>query len=58
MENYFNSHIIERHEDHMWLNNGMAEVYDFCAGVAAKLDNPTDEVWYYQMKKGHLCYDV
>jgi hypothetical protein len=56
--NYFNVDIIERHEDHIYLNNSMAECYDFCLRVAEQFDNEADKSWWYSMKKGHLCYDV
>jgi hypothetical protein len=56
--NYFNTKIVERHDDHLYLNNSMAECYDFCLGVATHLDNIVDQVWYTEQKKGHLCYDV
>ena len=57
-DNYFNSKIVERHDDHIWLNNSMAEVYDFCLNVATICDNEADASWWYSMKKGHLCFDV
>jgi hypothetical protein len=57
-ENYFNTRIIERHADHMYMNNSMAECYDFCLGVATVLENVVDQVWYSEQKKGHICYDV
>jgi hypothetical protein len=55
---YFNTKIVERHDDHLYLNNSMAECYDFCLGIATKLDNIVDQVWYSEQKKGHICYDV
>ena len=58
MSNYFNTQIIERHNDHMYLNNSMAECYDFCLGIAECFDSEPDQVWWYQQKKGHICYDV
>ena len=58
MSNYFNTDIIERHNDHMYLNNGMAECYDFLIGVAECFDSESDKVWWQQQKKGHICYDV
>lgn len=58
MDNYFNNKIIERHDEHMYLNNSMAECYDFCMSVATVLGNVTDTVWYQEQKKFHLCYDV
>jgi hypothetical protein len=58
MENYFNTKIVERHADHMWLNNSMAECYDFCLSVAECFDNAADCAWWYDQKKSHLCYDV
>jgi hypothetical protein len=42
----------------MYLNNNMAEVYDFCLGIAETIDSEPDKVWWYQQKKGHICYDV
>jgi hypothetical protein len=56
--NYFNTKIVERHDDHLYLNNSMAECYDFCLGVATQLDNIADQIWYSEQKKGHICYDV
>jgi len=56
--NYFNTNIVDRHDDHMWLNNSMAECYDFCLQVAEQFDINSDASWWYSMKKGHLCYDV
>jgi hypothetical protein len=56
--NYFNTKIVERHDDQIQLNNNMAECYDFCLGIAERLDNKSDAAWWYNQKKGHLCYDV
>lgn len=56
--NYFNQNIVQNHDDHMYLNNSMAECYDFCLGIATAFKNETDQAWYYDQKKGHLCYDV
>lgn len=56
--NYFNTKIVDRHDDHMWLNNSMAECYDFCLNVATICDNEADAAWWYSMKKGHLCFDL
>lgn len=56
--NYFNTSIVERHEDQIHLNNNMAECYDFCLSIAERLDNKSDVAWWYTQKKGHLCYDV
>lgn len=58
MDNYFNQKIVERHQDHLDLNNSMAECYDFCLGVATVLGSDADRAWYYDMKKAHLCFDV
>jgi hypothetical protein len=55
---YFNTSIIERHDDHMMLNNSMAECYDFCLSVAECFDEESDKIWWYSLKKGHLCFDV
>jgi hypothetical protein len=56
--NYFNDNIIENHDQLMYQNNSMAEVYDFCLGIATVLENDTDQAWYYEQKKSHICYDV
>ena len=56
MDNYFNSSIISRHDDHMYLNSMMAEHYDFCLNLP--WSSEADKAWNYDMKKAHLCYDV
>lgn len=56
--NYFNTQIVDRHDDHMWLNNSMAECYDFCQNIAELFGNESDAAWWASMKKGHICYDV
>lgn len=58
MTNYFNTNIVERHEDHMHLNNRMAECYAFLQGVAEFFDTESDVAWWHSQKKGHICYDV
>lgn len=58
MKNYFNTDIVSDHDNLMYLNNSMAECYDFCQGIAEILGNQTDAAWWYTMKKGHICYDV
>lgn len=57
-DNYFNTNIVERHADHMYLNNSMAECYSFCLSVAECFDNTADKAWWYDQKQGHICYDV
>lgn len=54
--NYFNTHIVERHDDHIRLNNWMAEFYDFCSGL--KHITEADRAWYVDQKRAHICYDV
>jgi len=56
--NYFNTNIIKNHDDHLYLNNSMAECYDFCLSVAEQFDNIADQAWWYDQKQGHICYDV
>lgn len=56
--NYFNTDIVRNHDNLMYLNNSMAECYDFCLSVATAVDNVVDQVWWYEQKKGHICYDV
>jgi len=58
MNNYFNQNIIQNHDNLMYLNNSMAECYDFCLNVAEQFNNESDMSWWYDQKKGHLCYDV
>ena len=57
-DNYFNTDIISRHDDIMYLNNGMVEVYDYCLSVAECFDSESDKIWWYEQKKAHMCYDV
>jgi len=57
-ENYFNNNIIGKHDDIMFLNNMMAETYDFCIYVAERFGNESDREWNYQQKRFYLCYDV
>ena len=42
----------------MYLNNSMAECYDFCVGMAEIFMNDSDIAWYTDQKRGHICYDV
>lgn len=56
--NYFNKNIVNNHDHLMYLNNSMAECYDFCLSVAVTLENIADQAWYYDQKKAHICYDV
>lgn len=54
--NYFNTRIIERHDEHMRLNNWMAEHFSFCLTLPWSTD--ADNAWNYDMKQAHICYDV
>jgi hypothetical protein len=59
--NYFNTNIIRNHAEHLQLNNGMAETYDFCLGLAEKfvtLHSDADRAWYADQKRSYICYDV
>ena len=56
--NYFNTQIVARHDDHLYLNNSMAETYDFCIGLAELFMNDSDRAWYTDQKRAHICYDV
>ena len=56
--NYFNTNIVNNHDRLMYLNNSMAECYDFCLSVAEQFDNVADQAWWADQKKGHICYDV
>lgn len=57
-DNYFNTDIVNNHDQLMYLNNSMAECYDFCLQVAEQFDNEADKSWWYSMKKAHLCFDL
>ena len=57
MDNYFNNQIIERHEDHLYLNNTMAEFYSFMLSLESILTE-SDKAWWADHKKFHICYDV
>jgi hypothetical protein len=59
--NYFNNDIVGNHDFITDLNNGMANTYDWCLGMAEKyktLYSDADRVWYAEQKHGHICYDV
>lgn len=57
MDNYFNTKIIERHEDHLDLNNVMAEFSSFMLSLEGILTEP-DKAWWADQKKSFICYDV
>jgi hypothetical protein len=60
-DNYFNTDIVRNHDDHLQLNNSMAETYDFCLGQSEKyttLFNDADRAWYADRKRSFICYDV
>ena len=56
--NYFNTDIVRNHDNLMYLNNSMAECYNFCLSVAEHFDKDADKAWWYDQKQGHICYDV
>lgn len=57
-DNYFNTDIVNNHDQLMYLNNSMAECYDFCLGVSEVMESTSDQAWWADQKKGHICYDV
>ncbi len=55
-DNYFNTNIIERHDDIMRLNGWMVEFWDFCMNMPWNTDEENDE--FNDLKKSYLCFDV
>ena len=56
-DNYFNHNITSRHDDHIELLNSMAEFATFMMSLTAIVSD-TDMVWYDEMKKSNICYDL
>ena len=54
---YFNSNIVDNHEHRTQLLNEMAEFANFCLSLTI-LNTNVDNVWYEEMKKSNICYDV
>lgn len=57
MDNYFNQNIISNHEHRVQLLNEMAEFANFMMSLTCIVSD-TDMVWYDEMKKSNICYDV
>lgn len=55
--NYMNSKIVERHDHHMELNASRAELANFCMSLTSIMSE-SDQVWWAEMKKSCICYDV
>jgi hypothetical protein len=55
--NYFNQNIISNHEHRLQLLNEMAEFANFCLSLTTIMSE-SDKVWYDEMKKSNICYDV
>jgi hypothetical protein len=55
--NYFNHNIINNHDHRVQLLNEMAEFANFCLSLTTILSD-SDVVWYEEMKKSNICYDV
>lgn len=55
-ENYFNSNIVERHDDHIRLNNWMAEFMSFC--MSFPWNTEAEQEMYHDEKSSYICYDV
>ncbi len=55
-DNFFNTRIIERHDDIMMLNRWQVEFYDFCMTMPWNTEAENDE--FNDLKKSFLCYDV
>jgi hypothetical protein len=54
---YFNSNIVDNHAHRTQLLNEMAEFANFCLSLSV-LNTDADNVWYEEMKKSNICYDV
>jgi hypothetical protein len=52
-----NSKIVERHDHHMELNASRAELANFCMSLTSIMSE-SDQVWWAEMKKSCICYDV
>lgn len=55
--NYFNHNIVRNHDHITELLNGMAEFANFSLSLTTILSD-SDVVWYEEMKKSNICYDV
>lgn len=55
--NYFNQNIVSNHEHRLTLLNEMAEFASFMMSLTCILSE-SDKVWYDEMKKSNICYDV
>ena len=55
--NYFNQNIVSNHEHRLTLLNEMAEFANFCLSLTTIMSE-SDKVWYDEMKKSNICYDV
>ena len=55
--NYFNTNIVHNHEHRLTLLNEMAEFANFCLSLTTIMSE-SDKVWYDEMKKSNICYDV
>jgi hypothetical protein len=53
---YFNSNIIQRHDEHMTLNNWMVDHFSFMMGLSFITEAEHD--LYAEEKATYLCYDV
>lgn len=55
-ENYFNTKIVDRHDDHIRLNNWMAEFMSFCMEHPWNTDEQRE--MFRDEKSSYICYDV
>ena len=55
--NYFNQNIVSNHEHRLTLLNEMAEFASFMMSLTTIMSD-SDKVWYDEMKKSNICYDV
>jgi hypothetical protein len=56
-DNYFNHNIVNNHDNRIELLNSMAEFATFMMSLTAIVSD-TDMVWYDEMKKSNICYDL
>jgi len=57
ISDYMNRKIVDRHDHHMKLNAEMVEFANFCMSLTSIMSE-SDQVWYAEMKKRFICYDV
>jgi hypothetical protein len=54
---YMNSEIVKRHDQHLELNNSMAQHWNWILSLPS-VTSESDVAWYIEQKRAHTCYDV